>query len=199
MPNSARRLALVLVLTLVATLTAAPALAGSPIYLVGKLGNTSVDLSVQSDFQALIDGDDNSWAGGLGVHVGRWAALQLEYHDLGSVSVAGTLCPPTAGIVCPAVVDVATVSSSALSLSFMPHLKITERLAVYAKLGVISWESDIDDLLIGSPFSTSVDGEEALLGAGLRVKLPGPVGVFAEYEQLGDLFETVAVGVTFGF
>ena len=41
--------------------------------------------------------------------------------------------------------------------------------------------------------------EDLIYGAGLRLEIPGPIDAFAEYERIGDVFDTVAIGATWGF
>ncbi len=177
----------------------ASAAAANPFYFTGKLGNTSLDADLGRNFRQVLDGDDNSWSLGLGFRLGKYMAFQAEYHDFGKVPGFGSPCPdapePCIEIAIPVEAD-----SSAVSVSFLPHLPLSKRLFVYGKLGFVSWESDVSEALgAGSRFVDDFTDEDLLYGAGVRFTLPGPFAAFAEYERISDLFDTVSLGASFGF
>ena len=190
------RTALILVaLAMLATAAAAE----NPIYLTGKLGNTTFDTDLGDSFRQVIDGDDNSWSVGLGLRFGDYLVFQGEYHDFGSVPGLGAPCPDDAEV-CPTIVIPVEADSSAVSVSFLPHLPLGERAFLYGKIGFVSWESDVSEAIdAGSDFIDDFDDEELLYGAGFRLMLPGPFAGFVEYEKISDAFETISVGVTYGF
>ena len=180
-------------LLLLTVVSASPALAENPIFLTGKLGNTSFDADPGSDIQQIFDGDDNSWTFGLGLRFGDYLVFQAEYHDFGSVPGLGAPCPVDTPdcLTIPIEAD-----SSAVSVSFLPHWPLSERVFLFGKIGFVSWESDISAALdSGSEFLEDFDDEELLYGAGVRVMLPGPFAAFAEFEKISDTFETIALGV----
>jgi hypothetical protein len=178
---------------------ASPALAENPIYLVGKLGSTTMDTDLGNTFRQVIDGDDDSWAFGVGLRLGDHLAFQAEYQDFGSVPGVGSPCADNADACIEILVPV-QADSTAISVSVLPHLPLTERLFVYGKLGFVSWESDVSDVReTGNRFIDDFKDEDLVYGAGVRLVLPGPFGAFAEYERIADLFDTVSVGATFGF
>ena len=72
------------------TALASPALAENPIYLVGELGSTSMDTDLGESFRQIIDGDDDSWAFGVGLRLGDYLAFQAEYQDFGSLPGTGS-------------------------------------------------------------------------------------------------------------
>ncbi len=194
-----RRLTRTVLFLLGLAMTASLAYAENPVYLTGKLGNTSFSSNLGESFSQLIDGDDNSWAFGLGARFGKYLIFQAEYHDFGSVPGLGAPCPDDAEL-CAAVVVPVEADSSAVSVSFMPHLPLGERAFLYGKLGFISWESDVSEALdAGSRFIDSFDDEDLFYGAGFRLMLPGPFAAFAEYEKITDAFESVSIGATYGF
>ena len=187
-----------LLLVLVAAASAAQA--QNPIYLTYKLGFTSFDADLGGDFGQIIDGDDNSSTFGLGLRFGNYLVFQAEYHDFGSVPGLGAPCPVDAQV-CPDIVVPVEADSSAVSVSFMPQFPLLgERAFVYGKIGFVSWESDVSEALdSGSEFIDDFDDEDLLYGVGFRYMLPGPFAAFAEYENITDTFETISLGVTFGF
>ncbi len=179
--------------------TASVAQAENPIYLTGKLGNTSLDANLGDGFSQIIDGDDNSWTFGLGARFGDYLVFQAEYHDFGSVPGLGSPCPNDGGG-CVAEVVPVEADSSAVSVSFLPQFPLGERAFVYGKIGFVSWESDVSEAVdAGSEFIDDFSDEELLYGAGFRYMLPGPFAAFAEYEKISDTFETISLGVTWGF
>ena len=196
MQRSYRTVLIVLALAMLA----ASATAENPVFLTGKLGNTSLDANLGDSFSQVIDGDDSSWTFGLGLYFGDYLVFQAEYHDFGSVPGLGAPCPDDALIICVDVLVPVEAASSAFSVSFLPHLPLGERAFLYGKLGFVLWESDVSEVLdAGSRFRDDFDGEELLYGAGFRLMLPGPFAAFAEYEKISDNFETVSLGVTYGF
>ncbi len=178
---------------------ASPAHAENPIYLAGKLGSTTMDTGFGDTFRQVVDGDDNSWAFGVGLRLGDYLVFQAEYQDFGSVPGAGSPCSDDAEVCIDVVVPV-EADSTAISVAVLPHLPLTDRFFVYGKLGFVSWESDVSEVReTGNRFINDFKDEDLVYGAGVRLVLPGPFGAFAEYERIADLFDTVALGATFGF
>ena len=184
------------------TLTAAASAAGAenPLYLTAKVGNTSFDSGYDpgDPVNYLVDGDDGSWGLGVGVRLGKHLALQAEFQDLGSAPGIGHPCPDDFLCLIPEVPVEA--DSTAISVSVLPQLELSERFSIYGKLGLAFWESDVSEIEVTPfPVSESLDGEDFLYGAGLRWQLPGSFGLFVEHERIADLFATTSVGVTYDF
>ena len=189
----------VLVLLCLAAL-ASSAAAENPFYLTAKVANTTTDGELNDTFTNLIDGDDEGFGLGLGFKLGRYLAFQAEYHDFGKAPGLGTPCPEDSLIICIAALVPVEADSSAISVSVLPRWQASERFSIYGKLGVVTWESNVSAVLDTLDRATDdLDDEDLLFGAGLHYQLPGPFGVFAEYENIADTFETVAFGTTFGF
>ncbi len=196
MPKSCRTVMILLSLAMLAQAAAAE----NPIFLTGKLGNTSLDAELGDSFNQVIDGDDNSWTFGLGLRFGDHWVFQAEYHDFGDVAGLGAPCPDDELIICAEVVVPVEADSSAVSVSFLPQLPLGKRVFIYGKLGFVSWESDVSEALdAGGRFIEDFSDEELVYGAGFRLMLPGPFAGFAEYENISSTFETVSLGVTYGF
>ncbi|MDX1502508.1 MAG: hypothetical protein R3325_09095 [Thermoanaerobaculia bacterium] len=190
----------ILLLTLATLAVGAPSDAGAlGLYLVGSVGETSADTELGESFRRVIDGDDDSFAIGLGLNLLEWLDVQLEYHDLGDLPGGGAPCPdgpdPCIAQFAPLVAD-----TTALSLSVLPSWELTRRVELFGKLGVLSYESSLS-ALIGEAevFVDEFDGEEILYGAGVRVKLLGPLDAFVQYQRFGDAFDEASVGVTLGY
>ena len=181
-----------------AALALTPAAEAGPFYFVGKLGATATGIDVAGGFTSVLDGDDNSTSFGLGFKFGRWA-FQAEFHDLGKVPGFGSACPPS-DPPCLALSLPVEADSSAISITVMPHMELSDRLQLYGKLGFISWDTDISAVRQqGNEFIEEFSDEDMVLGVGIRLQIPGPFGAFAEYERIADSFDTVAIGATWGF
>jgi hypothetical protein len=176
-------------------LPATPVMADGLFYLSGKIGTTSVNADIEESFDILLEGDDEGGAVGVGFKLGDRLVFELAYHDFGAVTGFGTPCIECLALVAPLEGD-----TTAISLSFLPHFPITDRFLLFGKIGVISWETSLDEVSDGIEQAFADHSEEDLVyGAGLRYLLPGPFGVFAEFERFADSFETVSLGATLGF
>ena len=175
--------------------SASIATADGPFYLSGKVGTTSVDADLEESFQLILDGDDESAAFGLGFRLGDHIAFELAYHDFGTVPGFASACAQCLALAAPLNAD-----TTAVSLTVLPHLQISESLFAYGKVGVISSETSISEIAPGleQAFEDYSD-EDLVYGLGLRYLLPGPLGVFAEFERFADSFETISLGATLGF
>ena len=160
-------------------------------YLAGKVGTTDVNADVEESFNLILDGDDEGQALGLGFKFGDHVAFELAYHDFGTVPGFASQCPECLALTAPLEGD-----TTAISFTFLPHLKITDSFLAYGKVGVISWETSLSALEENLDDYTD---EDIVYGIGLRYLLPGPLGVFAEIERFADSFETVSLGATLGF
>ena len=193
-----RHLPIATLLLGLSALVAAPAAEAGGLYLVGKLGSSDISVDPELGFSQILDGDDNSASYGFGYRLGGRNSIQAEFHDLGTVefqSVCGVEEPDCIPQVLPVEAE-----GSAVSLSLLSHLLLTKRIRGYVKLGVISWDSDISAVGdLAGDFINQTSAEDLIYGAGLRVDLPGPVDAFAEYERIADIFDTVAIGATWGF
>ena len=195
-----RRLLHSVVLTIVLAGLAPAAQALNPLFLSAKTGESSLTIGLAEGLGSEFVGDDGSFGLGLGVSLGKYVVFQAEYQDLGTVSAMGSPCT----VVDPEVLCIAQVArleadSTGVTLSFMPHLPLTKRLSLYGKLGYVSWDSDISAVQEASQqFLGTLEREDAVIGGGLRIFFPGPLGLFVEYENLGDIFEMISVGATLG-
>ena len=195
-----RQITMTAFILLILTAAASTAGAENPVYLTAKVGNTSFDTDYDpgDPVNHLIDGDGGSWGLGVGVRLGKHLALQAEYQDLGSAPGVAYPCPDDVFCIIPEVPVEA--DSSAVSVSVLPQLELGDRFSIYGKLGLALWESDVSEIEVTVlRFNESLDGEDFLYGAGLRLLLPGRFGLFVEHERIADLFATTSVGVTYDF
>ncbi|MEE2778824.1 MAG: outer membrane beta-barrel protein [Acidobacteriota bacterium] len=174
------------------------AAAETGLYLNLKLGTTDIDTSVGGAFQQVIDGHDDSVAYEVGYRFSRHWAVQAATHDFGSVVGAAPPCTPEPPVACPLFVPV-EASSMAYSLSLLPQLPLGQRLSIFGKIGLISWESELRTTLTPGEDLGESSEEDILWGLGARLKVFGPFEIFYEYEGVGDELETQAFGVSFAF
>lgn len=182
---------LILTALALAVVPSSPAVADGLFYLTGKIGTTSVDANIEESFNLILDGKDEGAALGLGFRFGDHLAFELAYHDFGSVPGFASACPECLALTAPLEGD-----TTAISLTALPHLPITDNFFAYGKIGIISWETSLSEL---EDTLDDYTDEDLVYGIGLRYLIPGPLGVFAEFEQFGDSFETVSLGATLGF
>ena len=176
----------------------ASAAAANPFYFTGKLGNSTLDDDLRGSLSQIIDGNDTGWGLGLGFRFGRYLAFQAEYQELGNATGAGGPCSEED--LCIALVVPLETDSSAVTVTVLPHLWLTKRLAVYGKLGFVSWQTDVSEISDAADrFIEDFNDQDLVFGAGVRFQLPGPFGVYAEYESIASRFEAVSLGATFGF
>ncbi|MEM7585513.1 MAG: porin family protein [Acidobacteriota bacterium] len=199
MRNAHQTAAVILGLAVLTAFGVAPtAQAQTPFYLLGKLGDNSLDGDLEGAFQRVADGDSSSWGVGLGFKLNEYAAFQLEYNDLGNFIGTGGEC----GVENPCTTGSAEIESvsSMISATFLPHLPLGDVFSLYGKVGLVRWDSEVSEILdIDDIFVNDRDGWDVVYGAGLRVEIPGPLDAFAEYERSADSFENVSIGATFGF
>ena len=182
------------------TAMAGPAVAENPIYLTGKLANTTTNDEFGQAFTQIIDGDDEGYSVGLGFKLGKYLAFQAEYHDFGQAGGIGSPCPDDPAIGCIEILVPVEADSTAISVSVLPRWEVSDRFSLYGKFGVVTWDTEVTGILDNVEMAIEdFDDEDLLFGAGLHYQLPGPFGFFAEYENIADAFETVALGATFGF
>lgn len=182
-----------------ALLAAAPVAAGdSRWYVAGKLGEASVAAEFGPEIQGwFVDAEDTTAAVEVGYEVHRNLAVQAGYCDLGTYTGQPRPCPP--GVICPASLvpfHPREVDFKGFSLVAVPQVSLTERVAVYGKLGMLDWDSDV--AWFGGPQEPDPSERDLLAGIGVRYVLPKGLGVLLEYED-ADLASGVSVGASWRF
>ena len=182
-----------LFLSLLLTALALPATASDwGLYASYKAGTTDIDSSFDDNFdRVVLDGDDNTNAVEVGFRF-RWFGIQAGYHDLGEVE-GFQVCE-----VCTDGILPTTAETEAFSISFVPELPLGQRLSVFGKVGLVSWETDLDAVELGQVIEDPSD-EELIYGGGVRLDFLGPTEIFAEFERIGSDIETLSFGVTLLF
>jgi hypothetical protein len=110
-----------------------------------------------------------------GYQMFRNVGIEVGYADLGEVEYSGTFqgMAVTDGKLSITGFDVALVASALVS----------NRTALFGKVGAFMWEADASDRAGGVPFSTSTDGTNPMLGIGLMYSLSPTTAVRGEFES----------------
>jgi len=172
------------------------AAAGGPLYFTGAILNASAEIDVQKEFGRLFHDDDEGWSLGVGFHIGKHLAIEGTYYELGTTGESSICNDPD--VLCIELVAPESVDSTAIAISVLPHWPVTEHFSIYGRIGIATWESDINQAFAGTSLG-NIDDEEPIYGVGVRFEVLGPFGAFAEVSRIADTFETVALGATLGF
>jgi hypothetical protein len=155
-------------------------------YAAGSVGASSVELRADYPRDGFVSLDDDRFA--VGLELG-WAAnphlaIELGYYDLGEPGGRGFFCPP--GAVCALVIQGAEADAEAWALSIAPSWPVTDRLALYAELGVARWQ--VAPRLEGGPRRNlpDVDGSDFRAAAGARLALTQRLDLQAEVAGFDD-------------
>ncbi|REJ80116.1 MAG: hypothetical protein DWQ36_12080 [Acidobacteria bacterium] len=194
----ARLTGAVLLVIACALVAATPAAASDfGFYASLKAGTTDVDASLGDNLDQILDGDDETTAIEAGFRFGRFWGVQAGYHDFGEVAGSGACpaCGLSTGLTIPTVAE-----TTGYSLSFVPELPLGNWLSVFAKGGLIAWQTDIRAAdSAGGGAITEVSEEDLIYGLGVRVDFLGPFELFGEWESIAGDFETISFGVTLLF
>ena len=180
---------------------APPLLADSNAWSVSlKVGEASIDENFgDENFGWRVDDEDTS----LGVAVGytpfRYLGFEAAYHDLGTYRGLPNLCEVCTTFNNDLLIPIhpGEADFTALSFSLVPRWPITERFALYGKVGVFDWEGETTPLFPGQSVEDPSD-TEFLTGVGARYGLPSGLGVQLEYEA-SELYENLSLGATWRF
>lgn len=201
-----------------AALCALALLAGAPA-AAAEEGRWSVaaqvgQASVQGEFGVGIRGwdvDDEGTAGGVevGYLLHPNLGVQAGYRDLGRYQALNRRCP--AGTNCRFDVEGNVVDEefltfapveaelTALSLVAVPRWPVTDRFALYGKLGLIDWEGEIAFApSVGGGVLDRPSGQDLLGGLGAAYTFPRGLGVQLEVETT-DLFDQASLGASWRF
>ncbi|HUP25310.1 MAG TPA: outer membrane beta-barrel protein [Thermoanaerobaculia bacterium] len=170
-------------------------------YVNGKLGSTDVEQSFGDTVEQLVDGDEDSYALELGFRFSKYLGVQAGYHDFGAFS--GLLCDTSdcgqlGGSDPLAVLDAET---KAYSVTGVLRLPLPLGFAIFGKAGFAFLETEIDvlDDQGVSEFLDDFSDEDLIFGVGVSWNLPGPLSVFAEWEQIAGDIETISLGLSLSF
>lgn len=164
--------------------------AQSGLYISGAFGNSNSDVAL--DGINRVDGDDSSYALGVGYTFNRNVSFEASYQNLGTHN-GQTNCPPE--FACLIIPLLAEAELTGISMSLIGSYPVTERLDAYGKIGLLSWDVDFKD--ISSAFDDS--GEDLLYGVGLNWSIDDQWKIFVEFSQVDLDIDTTSMGVQFHF
>lgn len=148
-------------------------------YLGGSVGYSSIEVAqrIQLDEELDrfdLDDEDFGWKAFAGYQFMPWLAIEGGYVDFGEVDERGSLIGADLGI----------DGWDAFVVGNLPIWIID----VFAKVGVISWDADLDLTVGDETFSASDDGEDIAYGIGAALDLQH-FAIRAEIErfEVGDI------------
>ncbi len=198
--HPSRRLGLALpaaaALLLGALFGTSPADAQRELYVGFHLGRSGVEVETSSALRQVLDGDENSLAYEVGYRLSNLLGFELGYHDLSKVEGLAASCTQDAS--CSDVPIEGAIS--AVSVSFVPRYRILGRVSVFAKLGLVAWDAEVDDVRDDLDLVIQdLDEEDVIYGAGVEVQILGALRAVGRWESIGGEIETFSVGVRLSF
>ena len=182
---------------LAATLAAAPAAAADREFYVGfHLGLSGIEIDRNDAFNQVLDGDENSLSYDIGYKWNDYLAVEVGYYDLSKVD--GAIRPCAEGVSCS---DIAIQGKiTAYSVAIVPHYDITGRIRVFAKLGLVSWDANVEDAVEDLEVTlVDVNDEDLIYGAGVEVQILGRLRAVGRLESIAGDIETVSAGIRLVF
>lgn len=172
----------------------------------GKLGQARVDAAMGTDQLRVVDDEDSSSSVEAGWSVFPWLGIQAGYHDFGRHDGFVSPCPPPSpicptGVVPTVLPQVTRTEVTGFSLALTPRWPVSERFALYGKVGVLDWEAETTAAFgEGRRRMVAEDSDRDLLaGIGAEYSLWRGLGVFAEYEQSEPDLDSTSVGASWRF
>ncbi len=213
----------VLLLTGLLALAAAPANAAeattkwaSGLYATASIGQTRADMDDLAGFD--VDDTDIGYSVGIGYEFNKYLAFEAGYINLGEVTATATGnysgtyngAPFTA-------TGTVNLEAETDGFYFGPQVSfpVTDRLDLYAKVGLFSWDVDVKAIASGSltyggtvyagssEATASDDGTDVYFGAGLSYDVTDIITVKADWTRFNDVSDTdidfIAAGLVFKF
>ncbi len=177
------------------SLTAGPAAAkeNTGFYFGGSIGYATIEVADQIDLgdevdRFKLDDDDFGWKAFAGYQFLPWLAVEGGYVDFGNVEEKGNLVGA----------DLSIDGWDAFVVGNLPIWVID----IFAKVGVVSWDADVDFTVGDETFSAGTDGEDIAYGIGAAFDLKhfairAEIERF-EVEDIDDLY-LFSVGASIQF
>lgn len=181
---------------LLAAFAAPPAAAERELYVGFHFGVTAIDVDRSEAFDQVLDGDENSQTYEVGFKFSRYFAVEAAYHDFSDVD--GAIRPCAEGVTCEDIPIQGKIS--AVSVAIVPQFAITGRIAVFAKVGLVSWDANVEDAADDLDIVLEdTDDEDLIYGVGVEFQLLGRLKLVGRWESIAGDIETLSVGARFGF
>ncbi len=170
------------------------------LYISAKWGKTDAGGEIGNVFDAVVGGDDDSQAYEVGWRFSGLVAVQVGYHELGTLPGVLVGCPPEDTMCTPGPDIAIEAKTTAYSLTFVPQMPLTRSFTLFAKVGVVALESDVSAILDDtSTFIENLTDEDIIYGAGVKLRFLGGLSLFYEYEFLGSDLEVQSLGASWQF
>lgn len=159
-------------------------------YLIASVGKA--DTLKRGSLTDEINGDDTAFEIGAGFAFSPNFSIEASYHDFGEpYGYVG--CPVE--VLCIAIVPFSreAVAVDGWSVALRGAYPISERLSVFGRLGVLSWDASAISQ------SLNASGTDLLYGAGIATDLNDRFALQLSYEKADVDIETIKAGVRWRF
>lgn len=182
---------------------AAPSFA-SNFYLLADAGQSKFSIDVE---EATVSRTETVLSLGVGYNLNSTFALELAYRNLGELDGREEFYYDNGNY--GVVTDTTEISS--LQLSVIGSLPLSEKVAIYGRLGIADLKVKNTEKAVGSfdgerfqgTESSSVSKNRALVGVGLNYALGSAFALRAEYSQYAEwddlTISTTTIGLTYKF
>ena len=185
------------VVTIVATmLLSSAAFAEGRFYIGGSVGETDVD-GFCDDAKDLglgsCDDTDTGFKVTGGYKINDYLGMEIFYADLGEIDAKGTFMGSPVS---------AEAELDGFGASLMGSYPMAENVSLYARVGVIEWDADIDVGVSGlGSASEDDDGTDGVYGVGVQYLFGEQLGVRLEWERydLDDEVDMISLGLAWFF
>lgn len=174
--------------TLALAAPAALAESQSGFFAVASIGDTNIHYRPQVN--DVIADNSRTFELGFGYSLNPNFSIQGSYHDYGDpIGFAG--CPPE--VLCIVAFSPEEVKVDGWSASLVGTLPLSDKFAVFGKLGVMAWNTDARSA------SLNDSGEDLMYAAGVNWNLSERWGIQLSYEELNLDIRSSKLGAVFRF
>ncbi len=169
-------LALLLVTGCASTEVAVSGMQSGGMRLTGGAGPAVFDSSTDeaSEFSGDVDESDTALSLGFGYSFTDTWSVELEYTDFGELTYDGTWLGTS---------DSGTVESTGISAAIVGVMPLSETYSLIARAGVLSWDSEDNEVYAGTPSSSSDTGTDVFFGIGGQAALSPHFALRAEWDR----------------
>ncbi len=149
-------------------------------YFGGSIGKSNPD---GSEFK-----DDTSIKIFGGYQYSKYLALEATYVDLGEFDADRDALNQISNL-SGFTVDSVSIEISGFEFSVLGFLPVTDNVSIFGRVGIFSWEADMNVSLAGLGSGTEDDdGNDAVFGLGLNFNVSDGVNLKAEFDRY-DAFD----------
>lgn len=185
-------------------------------YVFGDVGRSNIDTGLSSDANFKVDESDTSYKIGIGYQVNQYFSVEAGYADLGETTLSTNA--PYSEVIYGSNVTIDGkfgLDAAGFFVGAKGSYPVTNEIGVYAKAGLIAWESDLSysgsvtvdgDTLTGSGSEEASDGTDPYIGLGASYSINDNLSVQGEWSRYMLDFEgedadidVFSVGVAYAF